>query len=124
MQLVTSSQSHLVSVSMVQSGLYTMFLISSFGHLYQNVYVLVPVQYLVNVAVPPVVKQNVSTVMFGNAQGPTVKDGAGNGSVMTSITAASVPAASPAHIVSSNSYKDNEQKNCVTVNVYMHMYVH
>lgn len=107
MQLATSSQSHLVSVNMAQSGLYTIFLVTSFGHPYQNVFVPVLVQHLINDVVHPAVKQNVSTVMSGDAQGPTVQDGDGIVSVMINTTAASAPVVSPLHIVMC---KDNEQK--------------
>ena len=99
MQLATSSQSHLVSVSMVQSGLYIMFLDTSFGLPFQSVCVPVLVQYLVSAVVPPAVKQNVSTVMSGDVQGPFVQGGDGEESAMTNTTAASAPAVSPAHIV-------------------------
>ena len=72
MQLATSSHSHLVSVSMVQSGLFIIFLDTSFGHPYQSVCVPVLVHFSVDVVVPPAVKQNVSIVMSGDVRGPTV----------------------------------------------------
>ena len=66
MQLATSSQPHLVSVRMVQSGLFIMFLDSSFGHPYQSACAPVLVHFSVDVVVPPAVKQNVSIVMSGD----------------------------------------------------------
>ena len=92
---------------MAHSGLYIIFLATSSGHPYQNVYAPVLVLALLNVVVPPAAKQNVYTVMCGDAQGPIVHDGAGDISAMTNTTAANVPAVSPLHIVIC---KDNEQK--------------
>lgn len=107
-QLATSSRALLVSASMVQSGPYTMFLDSSFGHPYRSVYVLVLVQYLAKDVVPPAVKQNVSTVMSGNVQVPIVQGRAGDESAMTNTIAASVLAVSPVHTVICK--LSNEQK--------------
>ena len=104
---------------MAHSGLYIMFLVTSSGHPYQNVYAPVLVLALLNVAVPPAVKQNVYTVMCGDAQGPIVHDGAGNISAMTNTTAANVPAVSPLHIVIC---KDNEQKYNIIIN-HVWMYI-
>ena len=84
---------------MVQSGLFTMFLDSSFDLPYQSVCVPVLIQYSVNVVVPPAVKQNVSTVLSGDVQGDFVQGGGGDEFVMINTTAASVPAVSPAHTV-------------------------
>ena len=70
----------------------------SFGHPYQSAYVLVLVQYLVNAVMPHVVKQSVSTVTSGNAQGPIAQGGIGNKCAMISITAVNAPAVSLVHI--------------------------
>lgn len=91
---------------MARSGLYTIFLDSTFGHPYQNVYVPVLVQHLASVAVPPAVKQNAFTGMSGDVRGPTVQDGVGNGSAMINTIAASAPAASPAPTATCNQIKD------------------
>ena len=55
---------------MAQSGLYIMFLVTSSGLPYQSVFVPTLVIALLNVFMPPFVKQNVYTIMRGDVQRP------------------------------------------------------
>ena len=95
-------QSHLASVNYnVHSGPYIMSQITSFGHQYLSVYVIVPVGCLATGTdvVLPSVRHSTSTVMCGGAMPGVADDLDGKESTTCTNTTASVPVNLATHTV-------------------------